>query len=221
MKKLFIIIIIFISFQSLSKADDISDFQIEGISIGDSALDHFSKKEIDDQASNGNYKSKKFKYVTLESDKFKIYDDIQIHYLGYYKKWIPQEAYYYSVENSNFSARPYRTQGTYSKYSSIDDKIDDLHYYTTFIKFGLGRATYDAAQEIRNKHLNLEEGKLLVKKFDGEFPDRYFSQVMEYIDMNEEKFHELCDAFRSPHLWIKTNKGWKLRHNVYKEGYDD
>ena len=62
---------------------------------------------------------------------------------------------------------------------------------------------------------------MLVKKFDGEFPDRYFSQVMEYIDMNEEKFHELCDAFRSPHLWIKTNKGWKLRHNVYKEGYDD
>jgi N-acetyl sugar amidotransferase len=147
--------------------------------------------------------------------------DIQIHYLGYYKKWNPQEAYYYSVENSNFSARPFRTQGTYSKYSGIDDKIDDLHFYTTFIKFGLGRATYDAAQEIRNKHLNLEEGKLLVKKFDGEFPDRYFSQVMEYIDMNEEKFHELCDAFRSPHLWIKTNKGWKLRHNVYKEGYDD
>ena len=40
MKKLFIIIIIFISFQSLSKADDISDFQIEGISVGDSLLKH-------------------------------------------------------------------------------------------------------------------------------------------------------------------------------------
>jgi hypothetical protein len=32
--------------------------------------------------------------------------------------------------------------GSYSKYSSIDDKIDDFHYYTTFIKFGIGRATY-------------------------------------------------------------------------------
>lgn len=31
-------------------------------------------------------------------------------------------------------------------------------YYTTFIKFGIGRATYDASQEIRNRHLTREEG---------------------------------------------------------------
>ena len=93
--------------------------------------------------------------------------NIQIHYLGYYLKWIPQEAYYYAVENTNFQARPFRTQGTYSKYNSIDDKIDDLHYYTTYIKFGIGRATYDASQEIRNIHLTREEGQTLVKRFDG------------------------------------------------------
>jgi N-acetyl sugar amidotransferase len=63
---------------------------------------------------------------------------VEVHYLGYYLKWNPQEAYYYAVENTGFKARPFRTQGTYSKYNSIDDKIDDLHYYTTFIKFGLG-----------------------------------------------------------------------------------
>ena len=68
---------------------------------------------------------------------------IQIHYLGYYLKWIPQEAYYYAVKNTGFKPRPFRTQGTYSKYNSIDDKIDDLHYYTTFVKFGIGRATYE------------------------------------------------------------------------------
>ena len=88
MKRLFLILILTFSFQSLSKADDISDFQIEGISIGDSALDHFSKKEIDDQASNGNYKSKKFKYVTLESNNFNTYEDIQIHYLSKDSKYI-------------------------------------------------------------------------------------------------------------------------------------
>ena len=66
-----------------------------------------------------------------------------------------------------------QTQGTYSKYNSIDDKIDDLHYYTTFIKFGIGRTTYDASQEIRNNHLNYEEAMKLIKKYDGEFPDIY------------------------------------------------
>ena len=68
----------------------------------------------------------------------------------------PQEAYYYAVDKTKFQARPFRTQGTYSKYNSIDDKIDDLHYYTTFIKYGLGRSSYDASQEVRNNHLTEE-----------------------------------------------------------------
>ncbi len=147
--------------------------------------------------------------------------DIQVHYLGYYIKWIPQESYYYAVEHTGFKARPFRTQGTYSKYNSIDDKIDDLHYYTTYIKFGIGRATYDASQEVRNKHLTREEAVALVKKFDGEFPDRYFNEVMEYIGMKPERFHELCDQFRSPHLWTKESGEWKLSHNVSLTGADD
>ena len=99
---------------------------------------------------------------------------IEVHYLGYYLKWIPQEAYYYAVEKQTFKPRPFRTEGTYSKYNSIDDKIDDLHYYTTYIKYGIGRATHDASQEIRDKHISRDEGKNLVKKFDGEFPKKYF-----------------------------------------------
>ena len=46
MKRLLLILILTFSFQSLSKADDIRDFQIEDMSIGDSALDYFSKKDI-------------------------------------------------------------------------------------------------------------------------------------------------------------------------------
>ena len=149
--------------------------------------------------------------------------NLEVHYLGYYIKWIPQEIYYYAVENTGFKARPFRTQGTYSKYSSIDDKIDDLHYYTTFIKFGIGRASYDAAMEIRNRHLTREEGVALVKKFDGEFPDRYFNEIMNYLDINPDFFiNELTNKFRSPHLWDKDiNASWKLRHNVWKGGLDD
>jgi len=147
---------------------------------------------------------------------------IEVHYLGYYLKWTPQEVYYYAVENTGFQARPFRTQGTYSKYNSIDDKIDDLHYYTTYIKFGLGRATYDASQEIRNMHLTREEGVALVNKFDGEFPDRYFAEIMEYLDIDPDYFrNELTDRFRSPHLWTKVNGEWKLRHNVAGTGAED
>lgn len=154
-------------------------------------------------------------YKELEKSK------IEVHYLGYYLKWTPQESYYYAVEHTGFQARPFRTQGTYSKYNSIDDKIDDLHYYTTYIKFGIGRATYDASQEIRNKHITREEGQALVKRFDGEFPDKYFLEIMNYLDINPEKFMKLCDQFRSPHLWKKTKHEWKLRHTVNNDGTDD
>lgn len=146
---------------------------------------------------------------------------IEIHYLGYYLKWVPQEAFYYAVKNCGFSPRPYRTQGTYSKYNSIDDKIDDLHYYTTFIKYGLGRASYDSSQEIRNDHLTRNEAKKLVYKYDGEFPSNYFKEIMSYLEIDENKFINLCDKFRSPHLWKKTGKQWKLRHNVNVTGTDD
>jgi N-acetyl sugar amidotransferase len=139
---------------------------------------------------------------------------IEVHYLGYYLKWTPQESYYYAVEHCGFEANPVRTEGTYSKYNSLDDRIDGFHYYTTFIKFGIGRATYDASQEIRNRHLTREEGVALVRRFDGEFPERYFKDVMDYIGMKPERFLELCDAFRSPHLWARTGGKWALRHQV-------
>lgn len=145
----------------------------------------------------------------------------EIHYLGYYLKWLPQESYYYAVENCGFKARPFRTQGTYSKYNGIDDKIDDLHFYTTFIKFGIGRATYDASQEIRNNHITRDEAKTLVKRFDGEFPDRYFKDILDFLNIDESKFFDLCDQFRPPHLWKKINNEWKLRHTVNLDGCDD
>ena len=143
--------------------------------------------------------------------------NIEVHYLGYYLKWVPQEVYYYAIENTGFKARPFRTQGTYSKYNSIDDKIDDLHFYTTYIKFGIGRATDDASQEIRNNHITREEAIALVKRFDGEFPDRYFSELMEYLEIDPEYFkNELTNRFRSPHLWRKNSLGeWELKHKIY------
>ena len=48
MKKIFFLIILVLSFQPLSLADNIRYFQIEGMSIGDSALDYFSESQLED-----------------------------------------------------------------------------------------------------------------------------------------------------------------------------
>jgi N-acetyl sugar amidotransferase len=138
----------------------------------------------------------------------------EVHYLGYYLKWVPQNNYYYSVEQIGFEANEFRTEGTYSKYNSIDDKTDSYHYWTTLIKFGLGRASYDAAQEIRNQHIERSEGIALVHRYDQEFPRRYFQEFLEYLDLTEEQFFEIAESFRSPHLWKQVNGEWQLRHQV-------
>lgn len=143
--------------------------------------------------------------------------NIEVHYLGYYLKWDPQECYYYAAEHTGFQANPDRTEGSYSKYSSIDDKIDPFHYLTTLIKFGIGRATYDAAQEVRNGKITREEAVHLVKKYDQEFPKKYFHEFLDYISLSEKEFWESVDKFRSPHLWIKDDSGqWRLRHTVWQ-----
>jgi len=147
----------------------------------------------------------------------KVYNSLNMNfqYLGYYIKWDPQECYYYAAEHTGFKANPERTQGSYSKYSSIDDKTDPYHYYTTLIKFGLGRATYDASQEIRNEKITREEGVALVKKYDQEFPDKFFNEFLEYISIDESEFWKTIDSFRPEHLWKKENNIWKLKHTVH------
>ena len=107
--------------------------------------------------------------------------------------------------------------------------MDDLHWYTTYIKFGIGRATYDSSQEIRNGELDLKEGINLVKKYDGEYPKRFEKEIFEYLSINEKEYGEisnlfeqkemsqkyffaLCDSFRSPHIWTKKLNQWKIRN---------
>ncbi len=153
---------------------------------------------------------------------------IDVQYLGYYLPWHPLENYYYSVENSDFKAAPERSEGSYSKYASIDDKIDDFHYYTTFIKFGIGRATYEAAQEVRCGDLTRDEALALKRRYDGEYPKRFEKDFFEYLSltpekfpraselfehpgMNKEYFLRLCDKFRSPHIWQLDSGQWSLR----------
>lgn len=154
-------------------------------------------------------------YIAPDSSELEA-SGIEVHYLGYYLKWDPQECFYYAADNTGFSPNSERTQGSYSKYSSIDDKIDPYHYYTTLAKFGLGRASYDAAQEIRNGKITRDEGVALVQKFDEEFPDRFLPEFLDYISHTEDSFHDTVDSFRSPHLWEKKGGAWVLKYAVWR-----
>lgn len=181
----------------------VEDIVLGGMSIGDII-------------AKGEFKLNDFAPYVPPSAEYLDSKGVEVHYLGYYLKWDPQECYYYAVENTGFQANTERTEGTYSKYSSIDDRVDMFHYYTTLIKFGIGRATYDAAQEIRNRKITREEGVHLVRRYEQEFPHKYFQEFLEYISLSEEEFRETVEKFRSPHLWEKRHGEWFLRHAVWQ-----
>jgi len=75
MNRLLLMLIIIFSFQSWTKADDISDFEIEGMSIGDSLLDHMKISDIKPIKSP----NKKIKIVrAYNKKKLKQYDFLQV-----------------------------------------------------------------------------------------------------------------------------------------------
>ena len=174
----------------------------------------FSIKKKDDLYFGGVHKSdlKKYDineidikpYLPLDEEKVEE-SKIECLILPYFLNYNPQDNFYFASEKSNFQVNPNRMEGTYTKYSSLDDKIDNLHHYTWFIKTGRGRATEDASLEVRNKIITREEAVRLVKKFDGEFPQRYEKEFFDYIKMKKEEFLELCDKFRPDHLWEKKS----------------
>ena len=100
MKVFLTILILIFNFQSFTKANDIKDFEIEGISVGDSLIDYFTKKEIRKEKK---YRikypnSNKFTAITFyKYSKFKTYDSVQVNVKTNDKNYI-----IYSISGINY-----------------------------------------------------------------------------------------------------------------------
>ena len=68
------VIILIFSLQSWTKADDIRDFQIEGMSVGDSLLDYFSEEEIKNKILRYDHNNEFIASFILKHSSFKIYE---------------------------------------------------------------------------------------------------------------------------------------------------
>ena len=158
-------------------------------------------------------------YLPIEKD-IAIKNDITVIYLGHFEKFDAQENYYLAAKHTDYKTNAERTEQTFSKYRSIDDKIDAFHFYTQYVKGGYGRCSEEASDEIRHKHITREEGVKLVHKYDHEFPKNHFQDFLKYINTSEEEFYDTLDKFRPDYLWERTGnnpqycQNWTLKHKV-------
>ena len=97
------VLVLVFSFQSWVKADDIRDFQIEGMSIGDSLLDYVSEDKIKSLMKTDYPNSKKFSRVTIVFPNMTTYEDTMIHFKTKDKKYV-----IYAVDGGIFYENDYR-----------------------------------------------------------------------------------------------------------------
>ena len=176
-------------------------------------------------------------YLPIEKNKLKN-SGILVTFLSHFLKWHPQSNYYFAREKSDFVTAPERLQGTYTKYISIDDKMEYFNFYTLGVKFGIGWTSNIASHEVRDGDLSRDEAINLVKKYDHEYPSRYMQDILDYISLDnkkyekkvlnnfefpivdEEYFNLLVDCFRSPHIWKINDSGeWELRHKLFDNDF--
>ena len=80
MNRLLLIFILTLSLQSWTKADDIKDFEIEGMSIGDSLLNFFTEDQIlKEKLKKTPYKNDEYKIVIFYSTNSNQYDGFRFH----------------------------------------------------------------------------------------------------------------------------------------------
>ena len=89
MKVFIAVLVLIFSLQSWIKADDIKDFQIEGMSIGESLLDYFSESEIKSRLFGDYPASDRFKrFYASNLDWFETYKGVQVNFIKNDKKYI-------------------------------------------------------------------------------------------------------------------------------------
>ena len=134
-------------------------------------------------------------------------------YFSYFFRWSMKENYEYIRDKFDFHTDPSgRTDGTFTDFDSLDDKIDNLYYHMQFIKFGFGRATRDASRMIQNHQMTRAEGLELARKYDAEFPATFHADHLDYLGLDEVRLTEVIDLHRNNEIWLREGNRWNLRY---------
>lgn len=148
------VIIIIFNLQSKTIADDISDFQIEGISVGDSALNYFSKSELEERERIGFiYEKKDFYSATFyQKNFFEFYDNVQLHLKKNDNNYI-----IYSVGGQKI----YKDHNIKKCHSDMEDALNSIKSYFKKTKVkdtGITDWQFDSKVKVKSYYVQLNSG---------------------------------------------------------------
>jgi N-acetyl sugar amidotransferase len=140
-------------------------------------------------------------------DALEVSETTQARFLSYYRFWDSEE-HLAIARRYGFTPLDQPSEGTYRNYVGIDEKINRIHQYFKVLKFGYGRATDHACEDIRNGRLSRSEAVALVREHDlkdlsGDFVDAFCA----YAGLTKERFFEVMDTYRNREVWQRDASG--------------
>lgn len=128
-------------------------------------------------------------------------------FLSYFSYWDSEE-HLRIAQSHGFKTLEESREGTYRNYVGIDEKINRIHQYMKVLKFGYGRATDHACEDIRNGRLSRDEAKDLVRKYDlADLSDDYVDDFAAYVGYSKEEFRAIMDLYRNQDIWARDKQG--------------
>ena len=128
------------------------------------------------------------------------------------------------VQELGFTLHDGPSEGTFTNYENLDNKIQGIHDYFKWLKFGYGRATDNASIEIRLNSMNRDEGKKLVREHEGKLPEKFLNEFLKDWNMSRDEFLQIADKFTNKDLFKKDENGQLIRDesgNIEKINYDN
>ena len=126
-------------------------------------------------------------------------------FCSYFFKW-NSESNLKIAKKYGFRTLNRPAEGTYRNYVSIDEKIHRIHQYIKLLKFGYGRATDHACEDIRNKIISRRKGISLVKKFDRvKLTNFFINDFVKFIGINKSSFFRTLKKFTNKTIWKKKD----------------
>ncbi len=108
------------------------------------------------------------------------------------------------------------SEGTYRNYVGIDEKINRIHQYLKYLKFGYGRATDHVCEDIRNGKISREAAKRLVIKYDRvPISKYYYKEFINLIGISEGKFFDVLKKFANKKIFIIKGKKFLFKNKKF------
>lgn len=128
-------------------------------------------------------------------------------FMSHYFRWDSHE-HYAIARTHGFQTPDQPPEGTYRPFVGVDEKINRIHQYLKVLKFGYGRATDHACEDIRAGRLSRDEARRLVRMHDlQDLSDSYVDDFVAYVGMSREAFFETLERYRNRDIWRRDERG--------------